>query len=87
MQSKIYGSPKVVQAAILAFIENGFRPTNSNISFGNNGLHEVKYIGTILIKRLVNRIWYDGRIKNDLYVLNLKKRILNERLHWKWHSC
>ena len=54
-----------------------FRPTNSNISVGGNGLHEVKGIGTILIKRLVNGIWYDGRIENVLYVPNFKKNLFS----------
>ncbi|XP_018300165.1 uncharacterized protein, partial [Mycetomoellerius zeteki] len=51
--------------------------SNNFISLADQGLHEIKGKGTILIKRFVDGAWHDGRLENVLYVPTMKKNLFS----------
>lgn len=54
------------------------RPSHGEkIALGDDGLCEVKGVGTIMIKKFLNGSWIDGRIENVLYVPNIKKNLFS----------
>lgn len=54
----------------------GYRPIEPcDILMGDNSKIQAVGVGTILIRRLINNEWFDGKIEKVLHVPSLKKNL------------
>lgn len=52
---------------------SNFRECNGDkVKLGEDSLHEIKYRGTIKIKRYINNTWKKGELEDVLYVPTLR---------------
>ncbi|CAB0041103.1 unnamed protein product [Trichogramma brassicae] len=59
------------------FVDYRPRKDGSTVSLGDDHEYEIVGVGTIIVKRLVNDEWRNGRIENVLHVPGMKKNLLS----------